>query len=163
MPVFQGRVLMAEEIPMARVTLGRDDFSDFAVDRIGSVARAGEGEVVTRVDLFSLTTNNITCAVGSAQSLEPPKSSFKPPRELSGARPEFFFVPTWIAKRQRDWSAAGFEQRVGEATEAFYAFVGMSPGVLELIEHDGLEAVSRLVADLVAAGRVDPARAISCG
>lgn len=365
--VFRRAVLMAEQIPMARLTLGRDDFSDIAVERVGEVAPAGPGEVVMRIDLFSLTTNNITyavygevlkywqffpvddkrgllpvwgyaevqdstvagiepgqrwfgyyplathlvvrpgkagsaafrddsphrrelpevynwyqrtdndprhssaveplhaiyrplfvtawcladflherqtfgarrviissassktgyatafcvrkaasveltgltspgnrafveqlglydsvlgydqldllddgvptvyidiagnpalqrrlhdhlgdqlrydCAVGSAQSLKPPE----PQPDLAGPRPEFFFAPSWIAKRQRDWGTAGFEQRVGEATEAFYQFVGKRSEALELIEHQGLDAARRVVAELVA-GRVDP-------
>lgn len=38
---------------------------------------------------------------------------------LPGAKPQFFFAPTQVQKRTRDWGYAALEQRLGEAWRAF--------------------------------------------
>gem|GEM_PF-2634448 len=89
-------------------------------------------------------------SVGSAQSLTPPE----PDRELPGPKPQFFFAPTWIAKRHADWGVAGFNRRAGEATAAFYKYV-MDRHLVELVESHGLEAAREIIVEMVE-GHTDP-------
>lgn len=44
-----------------------------------------------------------------------------PPADLPGAKPVMFFAPDLIVKRNKDWGPDGFNQRVGDATQRFYA------------------------------------------
>jgi len=89
-------------------------------------------------------------SVGAAQSLTPPA----PDPDLPGPRPEFFFAPTWIAKRHADWGVAGFNRRAGEVTAAFYTFV-TDNRLVDLDEQQGLEAARDIIIDMVQ-GRTDP-------
>lgn len=89
-------------------------------------------------------------SVGAAQSLTPPE----PERDLPGPKPEFFFAPSWIAKRHADWGVAGFNQRAGEATAAFYRYV-MGHKLVEVVNRHGLEAAGEIIVDMVE-GRTDP-------
>jgi len=89
-------------------------------------------------------------SVGSAHSLAPPE----PGRKLAGPKPEFFFAPTWIAKRYKDWGAAGFNRRVGESTAAFFRHVAENR-LVEPIEHRGLEAARNVIVEMVR-GRTEP-------
>jgi len=89
-------------------------------------------------------------SVGSAQSLTPPD----PTRELPGPRPEFFFAPTWIARRHADWGAAGFNQRAGKATAAFHDYVRQKE-LIKLVEKQGLEAAMEVLTDMLS-GHTDP-------
>lgn len=91
------------------------------------------------------------CSVGSAQSLVPPE----PNRELSGVRPEFFFAPTWIAKRHKDWGAGEFNRRSGEASAAFFRYV-TDNALVELSEQHGLEAAREVLIEMIR-GQTDPA------
>lgn len=45
------------------------------------------------------------------------------PVSLPGAKPALFFAPTQIQKRHKDWGAAQFQQRLGEAWQSFLGSV----------------------------------------
>lgn len=67
--------------------------------------------------------------------------------ELVGPRPEFFFAPTQIAKRTREWGQDGLDARLGAAWDAYVAWVD---GWLELRHATGpaeVEAVYRELLD----------------
>ncbi len=79
-----------------------------------------------------------------------------PPRatDLPGAKPEFFFAPSRIEKRTRDWGGRALQQRMGEA---WRDFVSESQDWLEIIEGRGRAAVERVYGDTLE-GRARPDR-----
>lgn len=92
------------------------------------------------------------CSVGSAQSLAPPS----PPGDLPGPRPEFFFAPTWIAKRYKDWGVTEFNQRSGKASAEFFGYV-TDNALVDLSEQTGLSAARDVLAEMIE-GRTDPTK-----
>ena len=73
--------------------------------------------------------------------------------DLPGAKAEFFFAPTQIQKRARDWGAAGLQQRLGDA---WAEFRDASSGWLDVRRGYGREAVERVYLDTLEA-RTRPA------
>lgn len=74
--------------------------------------------------------------------------------ELPGAKPEFFFAPTQVEKRRKDWGAAGFQQRTAESWQRF---LKETDGWLEIVHGRGPEDVQRVYSEMVD-GNVDPSR-----
>lgn len=74
--------------------------------------------------------------------------------ELPGAKPEFFFAPTQVEKRRKDWGAAGFQQRT---VESWQRFLGETDGWLEIVHGRGPDDVQRVYLEMVE-GKVDPSR-----
>ena len=72
--------------------------------------------------------------------------------DLPGPTPAFFFAPSQIEKRRKDWGAAGFLQRSGDAWRDFLA---ASEGWLEIVHGRGADAVERVYLSSVE-GRVPP-------
>jgi Protein of unknown function (DUF2855) len=81
--------------------------------------------------------------------------------ELPGPRPTFFFAPTRVAKRARDWGRAGLAQRIAAAWDPFCEWTG---SWLETIPGQGFDALQRAYLEVLE-GRVDPktAHTISLG
>ncbi len=80
------------------------------------------------------------------------ESSAGPARQLAGPKPEFFFAPTQITKRNSDWGPGVLEQRVGESWSQFV------PWASEWVEFHyavGPEAVEGVYRELLD-GRADP-------
>ncbi len=73
---------------------------------------------------------------------------------LRGAKPEFFFAPSQVDKRRKDWGAAGFNQR---SAEAWGTFLAETDGWLEIVHGRGPEAVQAVYLDTVE-GRVVPSQ-----
>lgn len=71
---------------------------------------------------------------------------------LDGPRPQFFFAPTWLSKRQADWGAGGAAMRLETAWRTFAAF---APGWLTLVEERGAAAAVAHWAEALA-GRTPP-------
>lgn len=71
---------------------------------------------------------------------------------LPGAKPEFFFAPTQVEKRRKDWGAAGFQARAAESWQTFLA--GTADWV-EVTHGRGPDAVAKVYLDMVE-GRVNP-------
>lgn len=112
---------------------------------------AGNPKLQAEVHRFFGPNLVYDCSVGSAQSLVPPS----PPRGLPGPQPEFFFAPTWIAKRYADWGAGEFNRRSGRASQAFFDYV-TDNGLIDLTERSGLEAAREVLAEMIR-GETDPA------
>lgn len=72
--------------------------------------------------------------------------------ELPGPRPAFFFAPTRVTKRAKDWGRAGLEQQVGDAWHPFCEWTG---GWLETLPGRGFDALQRAYLDVLE-GRVAP-------
>jgi hypothetical protein len=71
-----------------------------------------------------------------------------------GPKPAFFFAPTYAQERIKDWGPQGFQQRVGEASAAFYADASKW---VEISESMGVETVTKTYLDMLA-GRIDPTK-----
>jgi hypothetical protein len=74
---------------------------------------------------------------------------------LPGPTPAFFFAPTRVTKRAKDWGPAGLSQRVADAWHPFCEWIA---GWLETIPGEGFEAVRDAYLDVLE-GRVAPSRA----
>ncbi|MBW2241092.1 MAG: DUF2855 family protein [Deltaproteobacteria bacterium] len=72
---------------------------------------------------------------------------------LQGPKPEFFFAPTQIQKRIKDWGSAGFQERVGAAWTDFRK---AAKGWLQVERGHGREALANVYADTLE-GRAAPA------
>jgi hypothetical protein len=72
--------------------------------------------------------------------------------DLPGARPEFFFAPSRIGKRNADWGAAELQSRI---TTEWRTFLDATEGWLRIRQERGPEAVQRAYLDTVE-GRVRP-------
>jgi Protein of unknown function (DUF2855) len=94
-----------------------------------------------------------SCYAGSAQSQDHISKDTKP---LPGPKPEPYFAPYQIKKRNADWGAAEVTRKFNEAQLAFIAKVsdGAAPW-MKVKEHIGFSAAQTLVAALVE-GRIDP-------
>jgi uncharacterized protein DUF2855 len=75
--------------------------------------------------------------------------------ELPGPTPSFFFAPTRIVKRGKDWGRGGLEQRVADA---WHPFCEWTASWLETIPGEGFEAVRDAYLDVLE-GRVPPDKA----
>lgn len=64
----------------------------------------------------------------------------------------FFFAPTYAQQRQKDWGAAGFQQRVGVAWQKF---IGSVQKTLEIESPVGAVGLSQLYIDMLQ-GNIDP-------
>jgi len=74
--------------------------------------------------------------------------------DLPGAKPAFFFAPSRIEKRTRDWGGRVLQQRMGKA---WRDFVSDSQGWLETSVEHGRAAVERVYRDTLE-GRARPDR-----
>ncbi len=66
---------------------------------------------------------------------------------------EFFFAPTWLAKRTEDWGVQGYVERLAEAWRPFSKRLD---GWMEVVEEFGPEAILRVWQEHLE-GRADPA------
>jgi hypothetical protein len=74
------------------------------------------------------------------------------PAPTVGARPEFFFAPTQIAKRTKEWGQAVLDERVGNAWHRYSACIDEWLVVEECNGPDRVEVAYRNLLE----GRVDP-------
>lgn len=77
---------------------------------------------------------------------------FNPGIALEGPKPEFFFAPVQIAKRQKEWGPGVMERKIAES------WTGMAADASDWLEvkvHQGLDAAPEVWAAL-AAGKADP-------
>jgi hypothetical protein len=75
--------------------------------------------------------------------------------DLPGPTPAFFFAPSRVSKRSKDWGRAELETRVADAWHPFCEWTG---GWIETIPGQGFEAVRDAYLDVLE-GRVEPKRA----
>ena len=93
------------------------------------------------------------CSAGVAQSQQDMSSDLQ---DLPGPKPQFYFAPNQIKKRNSDWGPVELTRRLNEAERSFIADIkGANPPWMEIIEHHGFEAAQALIRDLCG-GEVDP-------
>jgi len=133
---FYDRVLAYDEVP----SLSADEPVVF-------VDMAGDGKVVHAVHHHFGDSLKHSCGVG-ATHWDAERTS----GELPGARPQFFFAPARIQKRNTDWGAEGLAKRLGEGWQGFAA---SSDAWLEIVRSYGSAAVERVYRETLA-GRTSP-------
>ena len=74
------------------------------------------------------------------------------PEALPGAKPEFFFAPSYVQQRLADWGPAEFERRLGES---WAGFTDYAKNWLRVVEGRGADEVARQWTRM-AGGDVDP-------
>ncbi|HEY8155985.1 MAG TPA: DUF2855 family protein [Myxococcota bacterium] len=78
------------------------------------VDMAGDGEVQGAVHRHYGANLVHSCSVGMTHWEHGKKES-----DLPGAKPSFFFAPTRLRQRFKDWGPAGYQERIGRAFGAF--------------------------------------------
>lgn len=111
------------------------------------VDMAGNGGVKQRLHARLAGFLNHSSAVGISHW-----DQFAPQADVAGPKPEFFFAPSQIEKRKKDWGKGVIEQKIGEATQMI---VQDAARWLTLETHVGLEAAMGPYGAL-AAGQADP-------
>lgn len=91
------------------------------------------------------------CFAGSAQN-----TGFLRETNLPGPKPQFYFAPVQIRKRNADWGHAVVNQKFNAAQLAFIDRISdPARPWMQVQEHRGLEAAQQLIGELHA-GRIDP-------
>lgn len=137
-----------------RRALGYDALGSLAADVPSLyVDFSGDGALRRRVHEHFGSALVHSCYAGSAQSHD---HISKDTQALPGPKPQPYFAPYQIKKRNADWGAAELTRRINEAQRAFIDRVNdpRQPW-LQVEHHRGLPAAQPLLAALVA-GRVDP-------
>jgi hypothetical protein len=94
-----------------------------------------------------------SCYAGSAQSQD---HISKSKQELPGPKPQPYFAPYQIKKRNADWGAAEVTRKFNEAQLAFFSRVSDAQKPWLVVQrHAGFDAAQKLVTAVVA-GRIDP-------
>ncbi len=119
------------------------------LDQVASVYvdMAGNGDVKQRLHARLEGHLNHSSAVGISHW-----DQFAPQVEVAGPKPEFFFAPSQIEKRKKDWGKGVIEQKIGEATQMI---VEDAARWLTLDTHTGLEAAMAPY-EALASGNADP-------
>ncbi|MEX2207054.1 MAG: DUF2855 family protein [Myxococcota bacterium] len=113
------------------------------------VDMANDGAVVNAVHHHFREQLVHSCVVGVTHWESAPRAT-----DLPGAKPAFFFAPSRIEKRTRDWGGRVLQQKLGEA---WRDFVSESESWLETSIEHGRAAVERVYRDTLE-GRARPDR-----
>ena len=108
---------------------------------------AGNGSLLHDVHHHFTTELRYNCMVGGTHW-----KKREAQHGLPGAKPEFFFAPTQIKKRQHEWGPGGVESRYAEAWRPFLLSVGSWMRVVHQRGEAALEKVYRETLE----GRVEP-------
>lgn len=143
----QGNADFVDELGFCDQIVTYDDVEN--LDQVASVYvdMAGNGEVKKR--LHSRLDGHLkhSSAVGASHW-----DQFAPQLDLAGPKPEFFFAPSQIEKRKKDWGKGVIEKKIGEATQMI---VEDAMRWLSLETHIGLESAMTPYAALTA-GKANP-------
>ncbi|MGH8983149.1 MAG: DUF2855 family protein [Acidimicrobiia bacterium] len=129
------------------VTYG--DVASLPETRAVYVDIAGDGEVRSAVHRTYGDRLAYSMAVGSTHWDQPSAA----PDTLPGPTPTFFFAPAQIAKRTKDWSRGGLDDRIAAA---WRRYVDFCDGWVRLRHGYGPDAVERVYLELLEGGS-DPA------
>ena len=125
-----------------------DDIESIPVEGdVIAIDMSGNGAVLGRLHAHLEDRLRYSMAVGLSHRNAPPR-----PDVMKGPQPEFFFAPTQVSKRMKDWGPEDFQKR---AAGALCAFVDGSRSWLDVTHSIGAEAAQRVWTDVVA-GRVSP-------
>lgn len=107
---------------------------------------AGDGGLTTRLHQHFGEQMKASIGVGLTHWQARAGQAGPPPEGLPGAKPEFFFAPAQIAKRQADWGPGVLDKRMLEANLAFLPVMARH---LRIERGDGADAVKAAYAAMV--------------
>ena len=114
-----------------------DDVKSLASDQpVVMVDMAGNAELRSALHHHFGDQMKYSCSIGATHWNATGGSD-----DLPGAKPEFFFAPSQIAKRSQQWGPAELQKRIGEA---WAEFRDSSDAWLEVERGYGREAVERV-------------------
>lgn len=111
------------------------------------VDMAGNKNLLARIHSHFGEALTYSCAIGATHWDEAQARV-----EIPGVTPQFFFAPTQLAKRGKEWGRDVLNERINSALNAF---VSDSHRWLEVIAANGPDAISQAYSDLTS-GRVRP-------
>lgn len=127
-----------------------DEVKSLAPDTpIVFVDHSGDGAVTNDLHHHFGERVRYSCIVGMTHLGAAPRS-----QDLPGAEPTFFFAPTQLGKRIREWGAAGFQERLGAG---WRAFCDSTDAWLEVVRGAGADAVDRTWREVLE-GRAEPSQ-----
>lgn len=115
-------IAFCKNLGLYDVVLSYDDVEQLPLATSAYVDMSGNGEVLNRVH-HHLTDNLVnSCGVGITHH----QSGLRPAADsMPGPKPEGFFAPTQIIKRNQELGSGVYQQRIGDATQAFLDKVDM--------------------------------------
>jgi hypothetical protein len=111
------------------------------------VDMAGNGDVVSRIHHHLGETLKHDCVIGATHW-----DKGRAADGLPGPKREFFFAPSQMVKRSKDWGPDGLQQRMGQSWESFVEFTN---GWLKVVRGSGPDALDRVYQETLA-GKIDP-------
>lgn len=111
------------------------------------IEHSGDGAVVNAIHHHFADALKHSAVIGATHW-----SGARPARDLPGAPPTFFFAPTQMEKRNKEWGPAAFQEKLGAAWRHFAAF---SDGWLRVVRAAGPDAVERVYREVLE-GRARP-------
>lgn len=109
---------------------------------------AGDGDVIAAVHRHFGDKLVESTTVGLSH-----KDAPRPPSDLPGAKPRFFFAPDQMKKRGEDWGRDGFDKKLGEG---WNDFATAADKWIKVERGTGEDAIARVYADMLA-GKINPA------
>lgn len=109
---------------------------------------AGDGEVLAAVHRHFGDNILESTTVGLSH-----KDAPRPPADLPGAKPRFFFAPDQMKKRTEEWGRDGFDRKL---LESWNAYAEASGSWIKVEHGTGEDAIAKVYADMLA-GRINPA------
>ncbi|MEP5367042.1 DUF2855 family protein [Parvibaculum sp.] len=109
---------------------------------------AGDGDVLASVHRHFGDNIVESTTVGLSH-----KDAPRPPDDLPGAKPRFFFAPDQMKKRSDDWGRDGFDRKL---TESWNAYASAAGDWIKIEHGKGEGAISKVYADMLA-GKINPA------
>ena len=109
---------------------------------------AGDGDVIAAVHRHFGDRLVESTTVGLSH-----KDAPRPPSDLPGAKPRFFFAPDQMKKRTDEWGRDGFDRKL---TESWNEFATASSKWIKVERGKGEDAIAHVYGDMLA-GRINPA------
>ena len=141
-----------EELGLYDQVVGYDGLGMLAQDAPSVfVDMSGDGAVIAAVHHHFGDAVKASISVGATHW-----GAERPPRDLPGAHPAFFFAPAQIAKRDADWGAGVLMRRAVEANIAACATLAKR---MQVEARTGADAIAAAYVEMVG-GRTPPDRGI---
>lgn len=147
-----GHLEFVEGLGLYAKAVSYDDIEDLDAEKPTLyVDVAGNADVQKRIHEHLGDKLVHDAALGAAHRHEPPK----PPEDLPGPQPEFFFAPDWVEQRRSEWGSTEFDRVIGQATAGFFDYVRGNK-LIDIREQHGLEAARDIIGEMLD-GDTDPA------
>lgn len=111
------------------------------------IEHSGDGAVVNAIHNHFADALKHSAVIGATHW-----GGSRPARDLPGAAPTFFFAPTQMEKRNKEWGPAAFQEKLGTTWRHFASF---SDGWLRVVRGAGRDALERAYREVLE-GRARP-------